>query len=238
MMTKAAVPDKRRRRRDRGSISVDEILSGAFEVAAEVSVENLSMPLLAKHLDVGVTSIYWYFRKKDDLLAAMTDRALDSYEFCEPIDADNWRESLRNHAWKMRQTFLADPILCDLLLIRGRRGDKGSNDVVWKVEQPRAALVDAGLSAEQAADAYAAICVHSRGSAVLERLRQRIPGVEFRRGGQVKIVDEQATPLIAGAVHDGRLIGVANDANFGFVLECILEHAATLIAEAKSQMPA
>jgi AcrR family transcriptional regulator len=54
---------QRRQRRERGSISVDEILNGAFEVAAEVSIDNLSMPLLARHLAVGVTSIYWYFRK-------------------------------------------------------------------------------------------------------------------------------------------------------------------------------
>jgi hypothetical protein len=34
---------QRRRRRERGSIS-DEILNGAFKVAAEVSIDNLSMP--------------------------------------------------------------------------------------------------------------------------------------------------------------------------------------------------
>jgi AcrR family transcriptional regulator len=50
------VADKRQRR-ERGSITVDEIINGAFEVAGEVSVDGLSMPLLAKHLDVGVTSI-------------------------------------------------------------------------------------------------------------------------------------------------------------------------------------
>jgi AcrR family transcriptional regulator len=77
-----------RRRRDSGSISVDEIINGAFEVAAEVSIDNLSMPLLAKHLGVGVTSIYWYFRRKADLLNAMTDRALERFEFTVPsIDA-------------------------------------------------------------------------------------------------------------------------------------------------------
>jgi AcrR family transcriptional regulator len=87
---------QRRRRRERGSISVDEILNGASEVAAEVAIDNLSMPLLARHLDVGVTSIYWYFRKKNELLDAMTDRALAQYEFTVPfIDASNWRASLR-----------------------------------------------------------------------------------------------------------------------------------------------
>ena len=95
-----------------GSISVDGILTGAFEVAAEVSIDNLSMPLPARHLDVGVTSIYWYFRKKDELLDAMTDRALAQYEFTVPgIDASNWRESLRNHVRTMRRQFLDDPVL-------------------------------------------------------------------------------------------------------------------------------
>ena len=111
-----------RQRRERGSISVEEILTGAFDVAAQVSIDNLSMPVLARHLDVGVTSIYWYFRRKDELLDAMTDRALAQYEFTVPdIDASNWREALRNHARNMRKQFLDDPVLCDLVLIRGER---------------------------------------------------------------------------------------------------------------------
>ena len=121
-LARQTVADKRQRRQ-RGSISVDEIINGAFEVATEVSVDGLSMPLLAKHLDVGVTSIYWYFRKKDDLLNAMTDRALGQYDFATPfVEGQDWRDSLRNHARKMRQTFRSNPILCDLILIRGTFG--------------------------------------------------------------------------------------------------------------------
>ena len=64
-----------------------------------MGIDNLSMPLLGKHLGVGVTSIYWYFRKKDDLLNAMTDRALRQYVFATPyVEAKDWRETLRNHA--------------------------------------------------------------------------------------------------------------------------------------------
>jgi AcrR family transcriptional regulator len=59
-------------------------------VAAQVSIDNLSMPVLARLLDVGVTSIYLYFRRKDELLDAMTDQALAQYEFTVPdIDASN-----------------------------------------------------------------------------------------------------------------------------------------------------
>src|SRR6478752_296820 len=125
---------RRRQRRKGGSISVDEILNGAFEVAAEVSIDNLGMPLLARHLDVGVTSIYWYFRKKDELLDAMTDRALAQYEFTVPgIDASNWLESLRNHAQTMRKQFLAEPVLCDLAHPRALRRSR----TAWRPARDR-----------------------------------------------------------------------------------------------------
>lgn len=78
-VAKQATAEKRQRR-ERGSINPDDIISGA-ELAEQVSIDNLSMPLLGKHLGVGVTSIYWYFRKKDDLLNAMADRALRQYVF-------------------------------------------------------------------------------------------------------------------------------------------------------------
>lgn len=83
-MTKRSAAAKRPRR-ERGSLNAADIIEGAFELAEQVSIDGLSMPLLGKHLDVGVTSIYWYFRKKDDLLNAMTDRALSRYVFATPF---------------------------------------------------------------------------------------------------------------------------------------------------------
>jgi len=203
-----------RPRRERGSISVDEILNGAFEVAAEVSIDNLSMPLLAKHLGVGVTSIYWYFRRKDELLNAMTDRVLERYEFTVPsIDASNWRASLRNHAHTMRKSFRSNPILCDLILIRGRFGVDAAHGALQKIEHPVAALVEAGLTPEQAVDTYAAIAVHTRGSVVMQRLQEKTEGFPAQRDGN-------------------RYIGFADDIDFDYILESILDHAEDLIAAA------
>jgi AcrR family transcriptional regulator len=205
---------QQRRRRERGSISVEEIISGAFDVAAEVSIANLSMPVLAKHLDVGVTSIYWYFRRKDELLDAMTDRALAQYEFTVPdIDASNWRESLRNHAHTMRRHFLDDPVLCDLVLIRGHYGIRSLHGALHEIERPIAALVEAGLTAEQAVQTYGAISVHSRGSVVLQRLAQSTDGFPVQRPSN-------------------RYIGFADDIDFDYILDSILDHAADLIGSA------
>ena len=117
-MAKQATAPKRQRR-ERGSINPNDIIEGAFDLAEQVGIDNLSMPLLGKHLGVGVTSIYWYFRKKDDLLNAMTDRALALFAVESPyVEASDWRETLRNHARAIRQAFLASPILTDLILIR------------------------------------------------------------------------------------------------------------------------
>ncbi|MGH3677687.1 MAG: TetR/AcrR family transcriptional regulator [Mycobacterium sp.] len=227
-----STPTETRRRRERGSISVDEILSGAFEVAAEVSMDNLSMPLLAKHLGVGVTSIYWYFRKKDDLLNAMTDRALHTYDFTvESIDADNWRKSLHNHAHKMRQTFRDNPVLCDLILIRGTYGMQAAHNALRKIEQPVAALVQAGLIPDDAFDTYAAIAVHVRGSVVLERLQDKMTGVRPPSGNRGRLIDRETMPLIAEVADKGHRIGVADDINFDYILDCILDHAQSLIKQ-------
>jgi AcrR family transcriptional regulator len=201
-----------RKRRDRGSISADEIIKGAFDVAAQVSIDKLSRPVLAKHLDVGVTSIYWYFRRKDDLLDAMTDLALDRFEFTVPtIDASNWRESLRNHARTMRRHFRDNPILCDLVLIRSQFGGSAVRGALQKIEQPIAALIEAGLTAHQAAAVYGAISVHTRGSSVLERIQDKTEGFPSQRSnGQ-------------------RYIGFADDIDYDYILESILDHAETLI---------
>ena len=229
-MAKQATAEKRQRR-ERGSISVDEILNGAFEVAEKVSIDNLSMPLLAKHLDVGVTSIYWYFRKKDDLLNAMTDRALGQYDFATPFVEDgNWRDSLKNHAKKMRATFRDNPILCDLILIRGTYGREATHAAFHKLEQAIATLVEAGLSPEDAFDTYSAIAVHTRGSAVLERLQDKMGGgVQPRRGDEARIIDPATMPLMAEVTRKGHRIGAANEMNFEYGLECILDHASRLI---------
>src|SRR5262249_5215556 len=173
VVAKQATADKRQRR-ERGSINPDDIISGAFELAEQVSIDNLSMPLLGKHLGVGVTSIYWYFRKKDDLLNAMTDRALRQYVFATPyVQADDWRASLSNHARAMRKTFMGTPILCDLILIRSQLSPRAARAGMHEVENAIAGLVEAGLSPEDAFDTYSAVSLHVRGSVVLQRLYEK-----------------------------------------------------------------
>lgn len=224
---------ERRPRRERGSIKPDDIIAGAFELAEELGIDNVSMPLLGKHLGVGVTSIYWYFRKKDDLLNAMTNRALRQVVFQSPyVDAGNWRESLRNHARSMRKTFLSSPILTDLVLIRGALNTKVRRLGLEQMEAAIAGLVEAGLSPEDAFNTYSAVSVHVRGAVVMERLHEKTRDLfdADDSGGEPPLVDPDATPVIAELMAKGHRMAEADERTFEYVLECILEHAESLIA--------
>lgn len=216
-MAKPATTAKRPRR-ERGSINPDDIITGAFELAEQVSIDNLSMPLLGRHLGVGVTSIYWYFRKKDELLNAMTDRALREYVFATPyVEADDWRETLANHARSMRTTFMGNPILCDLILIRSALSPRAAKVGEQEVEKAIDSLVEAGLPRREAFDVYSAVSLHVRGSVVLHRLYEKN-----------RDADHDVHPL-----EDTIRIGTADDHNFEFGLQCILERAERLIADAR-----
>ncbi|WP_347220527.1 TetR/AcrR family transcriptional regulator [Mycolicibacterium poriferae] len=228
-MAKQATAQKRQRR-ERGSINPDDIIKGAFELAEQVGIDNVSMPLLGKHLGVGVTSIYWYFRKKDDLLNAMTDRALSQYAFATPyVEAKDWRETLANHARSMRETFNGNPILCDLILIRSALSPRAAEVGVQEVEKAINSLVEAGLSPEQAFDTYSAMSAHVRGSVVLQRLREKNLAADDSVGELDDSVDPNATPLLATIIRTGHHLSASDDRNFEFGLECILDHAGRLL---------
>ncbi|WP_319447135.1 MULTISPECIES: TetR/AcrR family transcriptional regulator [unclassified Mycobacterium] len=236
LVAKQATTDKRQRR-ERGSINPDDIIAGAFELAEQVGIDNLSMPLLGKHLGVGVTSIYWYFRKKDDLLNAMTDRALKQYVFATPyVEAKDWRETLANHARTMRKTFLGNPILCDLILIRSALSPRAAKLGVVAVEKAIESLVEAGLPPEDAFDTYSAMSVHVRGSVVLQRLYDKNRSTDDGPGyfEEAMVIDPETAPLLARVTEEGHRIGASDDNNFEYGLDCILDHAAKLIEEAQS----
>jgi AcrR family transcriptional regulator len=228
------VTAEKRQRRERGSINPDDIISGAFELAEKVSIDNLSMPLLGKHLGVGVTSIYWYFRKKDDLLNAMTDRALRKYVFATPyVEARDWDETLRNHARSMRKTFMGSPILCDLILIRSALSPRAARLGVQEIEKAIAGLVEAGLSPQDAFDTYSAVSVHVRGSVVLHRLQEKNQATE--NGGRTiedaMVIDSDTAPLLTQMTSKGHHIGAPDDNNFEYGLDCIIDHASRLIKQ-------
>lgn len=160
-------------RRGRGTLTADAIVETAFAVAAESSVDELSIPLVAKSLGVGVTSVYWHVRNKSELLDAMTDRALIRSGMPAFLESDDWRESLMTHARGVRKTFLSDPVLTDLILIRGALSPMARRLGAQETEKAIASMTEAGLDEQTAQEIYSAVSELVRGSVLLQRLAQK-----------------------------------------------------------------
>ena len=160
-------------RRPRGSLTEDAIVETAFEIAADSSIEQVSIPLVAKSLDVGVTSIYWHVRNKSELLDAMTDRALRRSGLPAYAESDDWRESLMAHARGVRRIFLGDPVLTDLILIRGALSPMARRLGEQQTQKAIAGMTQAGLDEQTAHDTYSAVSELVRGSVLLARMTQK-----------------------------------------------------------------
>jgi len=70
---------KPRRKRADGELSRQRILDAATEIAAERGYEGTSIALVSKKCGLPASSIYWHFKDKDDLIAAVIERSFASW---------------------------------------------------------------------------------------------------------------------------------------------------------------
>ncbi|MGO8771650.1 MAG: TetR/AcrR family transcriptional regulator [Mycobacterium sp.] len=70
---------KRRPRRPDGELSRTRILDAAMEIAAERGYEGTSIGAVSSKCGLPASSIYWHFKDKDDLIAAVIERSFDNW---------------------------------------------------------------------------------------------------------------------------------------------------------------
>jgi AcrR family transcriptional regulator len=76
-MTAAA--DRPRRRRANGEASRRKILDAATEIAAERGYEGTSIGLVSERSGLPASSIYWHFKDKDALIAAVIEHSFEQW---------------------------------------------------------------------------------------------------------------------------------------------------------------
>jgi AcrR family transcriptional regulator len=223
-----------RRRRQRGSINAEEIIAGAFEVARRVSLDQLSMPALAEHLGVGVTSIYWYFRKKDDLLNAMTDIAVDKYiRELPPVPDDlPWQDVLYNNCRSSRDLHRNDQILSDLFLIRTSTYTPDATRRLFELEEAvLRRLVDAGFTPDNALMVFNVASVYTRGMIIHDRILRLSDTPTLDVGDrQRRITDWSTMPLLESLIDRHPLAGTT-DEDFEFGMARLISGFEVLLRE-------
>jgi AcrR family transcriptional regulator len=68
-----------RRRRSDGEASRTRILDAATEIASERGYEGTSIALVSAKCGLPASSIYWHFKDKDDLIAAVIERSFEHW---------------------------------------------------------------------------------------------------------------------------------------------------------------
>jgi AcrR family transcriptional regulator len=216
-------------------MSADEIVKGAFDVAQGISLDKLSMPGLAQHMDVGVTSIYWYFRKKEDLLNAMTDVAVEKFAGMMPplTPGEPWQRALSEHFRAQRRIFRDDATLADLMLIRTSTYSRNATRRVFELEEALLALlIEQGFTPENALHVYNAISVYTRGIVIHDRILwlSYTPTLDGGHGRQRRMTTWDSMPILESLIDKYPLAGTS-DEDFAFGvgrLLCGFEH---LLAE-------
>ncbi len=77
-MAEKKKPVSRRKRAD-GELSRERILDASTEIAAERGYEGTSIALVSKKCGLPASSIYWHFKDKDDLIAAVIERSFGDW---------------------------------------------------------------------------------------------------------------------------------------------------------------
>lgn len=230
----------KRSRRARGSIDAQMILTGAFAVARRDGLDGLSMPGLASYLGVGVTSIYWYFKNKDELLRQMNILAVHSLQeqmvSAEGVDPREWRSFLREQSVRSREVYAQDEVLTDLMISRNADYSREATHFVFaEAERTLRLLVDAGFEAADAWYIQGALSMFTRGVVITERTR-RVTGTPPVGPAQLQLVDASTMPVLSELIAEQPIvIDMTGDAAFSFGIDLILEAAEGRLSRASSR---
>jgi AcrR family transcriptional regulator len=204
-------------RRARGSLSVDEIINAATALIERDGLEGLSMPSLAKNLNAGVMSIYWYFHSKDDLLVALADRAfLDVYSRLPPVTGGSWSSETVVLATALHRELRKASLYLHLCRARPRCLILRSSVIpalARRLEEELRLFARVAMSMADATRFLAVLSAYTRGFALMQidAEVQRQPTGEDAFEGALNQLPPGLYPTLEAAGHVAGVISVTDD---------------------------
>ena len=105
-------------------LSLEEIVTAAIAVADAEGPDAISMRRIAREVNAGAMSLYWYVGSKEELLDRMLDRIEGEIEVPDP--SGDWRADLNVFAHRTRAALTRHRWAADFI---GSRPPTGPNDV-------------------------------------------------------------------------------------------------------------
>jgi len=125
-MAEKKEPAARRKRAD-GELSRERILDAATEIAAERGYEGTSIALVSAKCGLPASSIYWHFKDKDDLIAAVIESSFANWLTAWQVPAEgDAPERLKGMEIQIAKALLDSPdfIRLGLMLALERRPEE------------------------------------------------------------------------------------------------------------------
>ncbi|MEU5794728.1 TetR/AcrR family transcriptional regulator C-terminal domain-containing protein [Streptomyces sp. NPDC047813] len=164
----------------------EAVVTEALGLLDEVGLDAVSTRRLAKRLNVEQPSLYWYFRTKKDLLAAMAEAAMEPHATAPlPTAGDDWRDWFADNTRGFRRT---------LLMRRdGARLHAGSTPGgdLARLHRKMDFLVASGVPERDAQMAMLAASRFTVGS-VLEEQADTGPGDGAERPADMPVIDHES----------------------------------------------
>jgi len=155
-------------RRPRNSLSRQQVVDAALQLADADGLEALSMLTLARRLECGVMTIYGYVDNKEDLLDAIALRGLADLRLPRPLPGEP-RAVLMAWGRAFRLTLLQHPSLAMIFLSQAVIGPA----IFQGIEVLLGALSRAGISATFGVHAIYAVVIYAAGFVAWELPRTR-----------------------------------------------------------------
>ena len=202
-------------RNSRSTLNRERVLLAAIAIADRDGIDGLSMRKLGEELNVEAMSIYNYIANKDELLDAMSDYIVNTFE--RPATDLDWKTALRRCTLSAHKTLWAHPWLCALNMSR----PKISTASLKYAESITGVLRSAKFSNQLTHHALHAIDNHLFGSTLQEislitGMQTSSPEINAILLQQMVNKYPNISHVIVDAVHD-------HEVEFEFVLDLLLD---------------
>ncbi len=151
--------------RREGSLSRDEIVRTAVEIADAEGADAVNMRRIGKELDAGTMSLYWYVASKEHLLNLMLDAVEGEDDAVELTGT--WRDDLAHLARRERASLLRHRWRLEFMAGRPPLGPNG----LLHLERSLVSLDGLGIDARTAIQILMTVTTYVTGS-VLNELRE------------------------------------------------------------------
>jgi TetR/AcrR family transcriptional regulator, tetracycline repressor protein len=158
-----------RRRAPWGTMSREQVVQAAMGVVAAGGFEDMTIRSLAAQLGVAPMSLYRHVRDKNDLLTEVVDRMLAKV-WRPRGSAQLWQAWIAEAAERLRSFLVEQPVALHVFLL----GPVVSPANVARMDAMVEVLRSAGIGADAAGRAFAALHTYTIGFAALQASRRRV----------------------------------------------------------------